>query len=330
MKFNPLLLSFFYAWPIHFRQSHAWSSSTDDWSSVVSSQPYQSLPAQAQTCLLNVNTFTNCRTFGCVCSEEDTRGTNFLASYNNISTCVQQAYNDNFVTNQACNAFKNICAVAAALVTSQTSAPSLSTANNVGTSTGQSTVTVTATESSSYTTASATIAAESTSLPIPSCRYLFLPSLEVKLMLVLGGAGLTLLKPDSYNNLTSCSKYAVNGCRNGYGTMDESSCGPLNNAPGWDSYMGIARKLGCCNALCLCEGPFFYVTLTAIYNQSVTYCNYLPSLNGSVDAGWDAVVGVVADWCANQDFPPGNFQYSYEGNKNSTGGLAQHEFRTLR
>lgn len=112
--------------------------------------------------------------------------------------------------------------------------------------------------------------------------------------------------------------------------MDESNCAPLNKAPGWDTYLGIAKQLGCCNALCLCEGPFFYVTLTAIYNESVTYCNYLPSLNGSVDAEWDTVVGVVADWCANQDFPPGNFQYSYVGTQNSAGGLIQNGFGTLK
>lgn len=86
--------------------------SSDDWNTVVDTTSYQNLPSCAKDCVLNVNTLTNCKDLSCVCSGMDPRGTNFLASYNNVSSCVQQGCNDGADLNQAINSFKDICAVA--------------------------------------------------------------------------------------------------------------------------------------------------------------------------------------------------------------------------
>ncbi len=120
----------------------------------------------------------------------------------------------------------------------------------------------------------------------------------------------------------------MNGCRDGYGNRDEPQCGPFKTPDGWESYEGVSNALGCCGAVCLCAGVFFFITLSALYNSSATYCNYLPSLNGSVDADLDQIVGVATDYCNNAGFGHNMFQYTIAGVASSTGDVGQHAFST--
>ena len=115
----------------------------------------------------------------------------------------------------------------------------------------------------------------------------------------------------------------MNSCRDGNGNVDEPNCGPLQTPPGWQSYEGVASQLGCCSAFCLCTGPFFYITLTKLYNDSSVFCNYLPSVNGSDDSEWDRILGVAGDYCTREGYPPNLYLYTVEGPTNSTGKLSK-------
>jgi len=142
--------------------------SSDDWSTVVDTVPYGSLPNCAKGCLLNVNSFTNCKDYSCVCSGQDPLGTNFIANYNNISACAQQDCDSGTTANQAGNAFKDICAVAVNLSPGSTTVSSTPIPTII-TSLANITVTVSPTPATqSYL--SATLSTIATPSPIPSCK----------------------------------------------------------------------------------------------------------------------------------------------------------------
>src|SRR3569833_1051813 len=111
-KMKHLLL---YGLHFHFYALVSCIHSSDDWITVTGTSQYQSLPACAQDCLLAVHDLKSCKSYGCVCSDSDPLGTNLIAGYDGVSSCVQACRDGSSVT-QAVNAFKAICALAVPLV----------------------------------------------------------------------------------------------------------------------------------------------------------------------------------------------------------------------
>lgn len=102
----------------------------NSWSNVTSTSGYQLLPDCAKPCVLNVDSLQSCHSFDCVCSE-NTYGPEFIAGVTNITSCAKQACQSPAEVNIAVNTFRDICLVAAGLVSS----PSITTATLIGAST---------------------------------------------------------------------------------------------------------------------------------------------------------------------------------------------------
>ena len=100
--------------------------SADDWVDSVDDFPaFRSLPSTcAQECIRNVHTLSNCRSYGCVCSENDAHGTNLLASYDGVSSCVEESCGGGALLAQARTVFQVICAAAVNNATSSTATTS--------------------------------------------------------------------------------------------------------------------------------------------------------------------------------------------------------------
>ncbi|KAK0752474.1 hypothetical protein B0T18DRAFT_404937 [Schizothecium vesticola] len=282
--------------------------SSDYWIDALDTFPaYKDASACAKTCIKNANTHTKspCQSYGCVCSENDSRGTNLLDSYAGISTCVEKDCGGASLLVEASNVFKVICAAAVNNATGLTStsitAPSPTTVTTLLAVSG-STKTVTSVAVPSQGPAVA--------IPVPTGTC----------------ASYTFNRPPSFDDLPGCSQFVFSGCLDGYGNPDKSdaSCGPTERPAGWETYKGIKQFMGACEAYYVCAGPFFYLTLNQLFNQSAVFCRYKPSVNGSVDVEWDKVIGVMADFCTRANFPQGVYKYSFAGPADSVGKLGEN------
>src|SRR5881396_3564178 len=77
------------------------SHSSDPWTDVASTSQYSNLPDCAQKCLFNVNTYWGCVDYSCVCSENDLLGTNYKASFTNVSACAMRNCQNQAIANEA-------------------------------------------------------------------------------------------------------------------------------------------------------------------------------------------------------------------------------------
>ena len=123
-------------------------TSTEFWDETVDgTAPFRSLSSQcSKNCILGINHKINppdgCRTYGCVCSESDPRGTNLIAAYNEVQACVRENCKGDSPV-QAGSVFRSICSIAVNLVppSARSSAPdSVSTSIQVVTKTVDGTV----------------------------------------------------------------------------------------------------------------------------------------------------------------------------------------------
>lgn len=232
----------------------------DPWTIVKTTTQYKELPDCAQNCLLNVTSVTNCTTYSCVCSESS-NGDNFLMGYTFITNCTTEGCQDRNITDKALSSFDEICKPAP--TTTTTTSPVIvipSPPSVVKTIPSQST----STHPPPTTTAS--------SRP---------PVLQIK--------------PSSYTGLPPCSKFALNSCRH---EEDHSECGPTKRPLQWETYPGLAITLDCSTPKCLCSSSTaFDIAYNALYNQSVFFCNYLPSVTDRISEEYDALQGALADFC---------------------------------
>lgn len=127
--------------------SHA-ITSTEYWDeTVASTAPFRTLSSQcSKDCIRGINHKINlpdgCKTYGCVCSENDSRGTNLIAAYNQVQACVRENCEGDSPV-QAGSVFRSICSIAVNLVPSEASSPasdSISTSVQVVTKTVDGTV----------------------------------------------------------------------------------------------------------------------------------------------------------------------------------------------
>lgn len=139
------------------------------------------------------------------------------------------------------------------------------------------------------------------------------------------GISYSFNRPDSFDALNGCSRFGFTNCRNGLGNLDKSDrdCGPVEKPDGWESYRGLKAFLGACEAYWLCAGPYFYLSVSQLFNQSVVSCDYKASVNGSVNVEWNKTIGVMADFCVREKIPPGNYSYNYAGPESTVGKLGQ-------
>lgn len=103
-----------------FSRSHAINSAANWNQTVGDTDPFQSLSsACSQNCLLSVNMKISlprgCETYGCVCSENDPRGTNLISAYNEVLSCVRDNCDGDSPV-EAGSAFRAICSIAVNLV----------------------------------------------------------------------------------------------------------------------------------------------------------------------------------------------------------------------
>lgn len=110
------IITFLLSLTLHFSFCLA-TSSTDDWTSVDQSDIYRDLDPCAQSCVRNVNERiwdvrqgTNCRSYGCVCSES-TQGENFLNGLSNVTSCALKFCSQLDMVDSATNAFGDLCLV---------------------------------------------------------------------------------------------------------------------------------------------------------------------------------------------------------------------------
>ncbi|KAF8857914.1 hypothetical protein BDZ45DRAFT_690534 [Acephala macrosclerotiorum] len=287
----------------------------DPWIDITFTDTYKNQPNCSQSCLLNVvNQIPDCVNFACVCTG-DVLGSNFVAGFNDVSTCAQQTCGNSVDAKNAAIAFRNICLIQEGVMNvSTTSTPTVTavTANTasptntiLGNSTiiGSSTVTVIVTTGTGTGTGTTDTVASSTSqtaLPTPTVTYLL------------------LINTTSYSSLTSCSKFCLNSCRDPSGTIDEPRCGTDKKPPGYDAYFGLAYELQCQSPSCLCAGGAFNLTYSTLWKESLDFCNYLPTLQDRPDPEYDRLQGVLADYCAQNQFPPASWMQAVEGSPNNS------------
>ncbi|KAM7193140.1 hypothetical protein V8F33_008012 [Rhypophila sp. PSN 637] len=309
--------------PFLFSFSHA-ISSTEWWDqTVASTDPFQGLSSKcSQNCVLNVNRKISlpdgCDTYGCVCSENDARGTNLIAAYNEVLTCVRENC-DGASAVEAGSAFRAICSIAVNLVPGahvQSSAIDSVTISTTSLTSFQAfTTTISGTPITEVKTVVKSVTVSQTGpLPTQICRNEYIHRIT----------------PPSYDNLNnSCSLFVINGCRDGYGNKDEPNCGPFKTPKGWEEYAGISHALGACTEYDICAGPLFFISLSAAYNASSWFCNYKPTTEDYVDENFEQVKGVLTEYCAramlgNRTLGQDNWQHEVVGDNTTQGGIDHH------
>ncbi|KAK4183535.1 hypothetical protein QBC35DRAFT_97537 [Podospora australis] len=274
----------------------------EEWKDAVpNTAPFQALSsACARRCIQNIYTVKDCRSYGCVCSENDPFGTNLIANYGAITACVQNECGGGSLVQETANTFKVICANAVGIASNLTATTILSSSAALPTT---SIVTLNQTITTAVTVTSTPTASSAAGFVVPTGTC----------------ATYNFNRPPSFDRLSSCSKFVYTGCRDGYGNREEKDCGPINTPAGWEDYKGIEEFLKTCEAYYLCAGAYFFLTLTQLYNQSTVFCNYRASVNGSVDMEWDKTIGVMADFCKRAEIPLLKFQYDVIGPKDTVG-----------
>lgn len=125
----------------------------DPWIDITFTDTYKNQPNCSQTCLLNVvNQIPNCVDFACVCTG-NALGSNFVAGFNDVSTCAQQTCGNSVDAKNAAIAFRNICLIQEGIISASSttsSTPTITavtqvTASAINTILGNSTVSGSAT-----------------------------------------------------------------------------------------------------------------------------------------------------------------------------------------
>jgi len=308
-------------------------ASTEYWDETVEgTAPFRSLSSQcSKNCILGINHKINppdgCETYGCVCSENASRGTNLIAAYNEAQACVRENCEGDSPV-QAGSVLRSICSIVVNLVP-----PSASDSVTVSTSIQVVTKTVDGKLTTEVTTVVKSLAVSQTApaaVPTQTCKSQS-PGVEFvrKINHISGSESsfINRITPPSYGDLNNgCSRFVLNGCRDGYGNYDEPNCGPFKTPNGWQQYKGLSHALGACTAFDICAGSLYFIALSAAYNASSTFCNYKPSANGSVDNNWDQVLGAVSDYCAQAGLGQSDWQYHVVGEEGTEGKLDEHEF----
>ncbi|KAM7204727.1 hypothetical protein V8F20_003511 [Naviculisporaceae sp. PSN 640] len=305
-----------------FSDAHA-ITSAENWNqTVANTKPFQSLSSScSQNCLLNVNQKISlphgCETYGCVCSENDSRGKNLISAYNEVLSCVRDNCNGDSPV-EAGSAFRAICSIAVNLVPgaqmpTTMDSPTVSTTSL--TSFQVLTTTVNGTPRTEVTTVVKSVTVSQTG-PVPTqiCRDSFIHRIT----------------PPSYDHLNnSCSLFVINGCRDGYGNRAEKDCGPFKTPSGFQEYRGLSHALGACNEFDICAGPLFFISLSAAYNASSYFCNYNPTTSDYVDENFEQIKAVLSEYCAramlgNQSLGQDNWQHDVVGDNSTKGELDKH------
>ena len=115
---------------------------------------------------------------------------------------------------------------------------------------------------------------------------------------------LLIIQAASYNNLSACSKFCLNSCRDVSGTITEQNCGPDIQIQDWQQYRGLAYELDCITPSCICLGGAFNISYGTLYEASLKFCNTLPTTKNLDSPEYDRLQGVLADYCVNNGMSP--------------------------
>lgn len=105
--------------------------------------------------------------------------------------------------------------------------------------------------------------------------------------------------------------------------VNEADCSINKQPAGWELYRGLADQLGCSNfgPSCICAGNSFFISFGQLYNASVVFCNYLPTVSNEDSPDYDSLQGVLADYCAANGWTPDGYFMTISGDKDTSGSL---------
>jgi hypothetical protein len=133
-----------------------------------------------------------------------------------------------------------------------------------------------------------------------------------------GLSNLLIIKAAAYQNLSSCSKFCLNSCRDVSGTIFEPDCGTEQTPEDWKLYFGLAAELSCTTPSCVCKGGAFNISYGKLYQASSKFCNTLPTTKNLDSPEYDRLQGVLADYCVNNGMSPYGWINVIEGDPDNS------------